>query len=483
MRIQNNVPALNAHRFYGVNQTGLTKSIGKLSSGYRINSAADDAAGLAISEKMRSQIRGLTMASKNAQDGISLIQTAEGGMQEIDNMLQRIRELVVYASNDTQEQNALGTSDRQKIQDEIHQLAKEIDSMSSRVEFNKKVLLDGSQEAAPTNGAVVTALQAAKVSLADNQEAYGNAAAELAVAKESLSKARDAVGGILNDPEVDAALKDLLLGGAATEAGGVLSALASLKLGSVLGAVEKIADITTTAGSYGSAHAALVSAVAVLATVAASSLTNDDKIAIAKVVNALGSSAAAGALGAATSAWSGAYGTVDTAAGSLVTASSNLEAAKAGFVSAQAAYDAAEKTPALYFQIGANANQGIEVSIGSMDTKKLGIGNGDGSGATISVLGLSGRNINPILDKLDTALSYVTSERSKLGAIQNRLEYTQSSLDISAENLTNAESRIRDVDMAKEMSSFTRMNILFQASTAMLAQANALPQGVLQMLG
>ncbi|MDR2357337.1 MAG: hypothetical protein LBD92_04550, partial [Oscillospiraceae bacterium] len=148
MRIQNNVSAINAHRYYGINQSNTTKSIAKLSSGYRINSAADDAAGLAISEKMRAQIRGLTMASKNAQDGISLIQTAEGGLQEIDNMLQRIRELVVYASNDTQDNNAggLGSSygDRQKIQDEINQLTAEIDSMSERVEFNKKKLLNGS---------------------------------------------------------------------------------------------------------------------------------------------------------------------------------------------------------------------------------------------------------------------------------------------------------------------------------------------------
>jgi flagellin len=136
----------------------------------------------------------------------------------------------------------------------------------------------------------------------------------------------------------------------------------------------------------------------------------------------------------------------------------------------------------LYFQVGANSAQGIETSIGSVDTNMLGIGDGYGN-SLIDVMETTGKQTTYQLSVIDSALTYVTSERSKLGALQNRLEYTQSSLDISTENLTNAESRIRDVDMAKEMTQFTKMNILFQASTAMLAQANALPQGVLQMLG
>jgi flagellin len=136
----------------------------------------------------------------------------------------------------------------------------------------------------------------------------------------------------------------------------------------------------------------------------------------------------------------------------------------------------------LYFQVGANASQGISVSIDQIKSNVLEIGDGQGH-ASIDVREDTGKDITAQLDILDDALSYVTTQRSKLGAVQNRMEYTQSSLDISAENLTNAESRIRDVDMAKEMTQFTKMNILFQASTAMLAQANALPQGVLQMLG
>jgi flagellin len=202
MRIQNNVPALNAHRFYGINQAGVTKSIAKLSSGYRINSAADDAAGLAISEKMRAQIRGLTMASKNTQDGISLIQTAEGGLQEIDNMLQRIRELVVYASNDTQENNALGTGDRQKIQDEIDALVAEVDSMSERVEFNKKTLLNGSCGAStdPTKAASVSTARAAYQAAKANVGAYeAQIATDEKNFSDQINKINNLVGNIRTD--------------------------------------------------------------------------------------------------------------------------------------------------------------------------------------------------------------------------------------------------------------------------------------------
>ncbi|MDR1157003.1 MAG: flagellin [Oscillospiraceae bacterium] len=161
---------------------------------------------------------------------------------------------------------------------------------------------------------------------------------------------------------------------------------------------------------------------------------------------------------------------------SLTTAEADLRTAKQDVASAGNG-----GTP-LYFQVGANANQGITVSIDAVTSLELGIGDGNGS-STIDVLADSGTEITNQLDILDEALSYVTTQRSRLGAVQNRMEYTQSSLEISAENLTNAESRIRDVDMAKEMTNFTKMNILYQASTAMLAQANALPQGVLQMLG
>jgi flagellin len=448
MRIQNNVPALNAHRYYGINQAGVTKSIAKLSSGYRINSAADDAAGLAISEKMRAQIRGLTMASKNSQDGMSLIQTAEGGLQEIDNMLQRIRELVVYASNDTQDQaNPTATQgDRKKIQDEINALVEEIDSMSDRVEFNKKKVISGA-----FMGGTDT-----------QQKAYIKEARRFAEAKQALI---EFVGGStwtegVANLFVEAEKNDIKYAATPTEA---------VSVDTVSGVIKQFeslfSDILTTTGG-----AALASGGEVYKKLMA-------------LQSGLPPILTSGTLSVAFASFASAVGVDSGSITGFIGAYNGLAAAvsSGGLDGTRAAVENS-KVGGLYFQVGANANQGIEVKIGAANTALLGIGDGNGK-SYIDTLHSTGKQITYQLDVLDTALSYITSERSKLGAIQNRLEYTQASLDISTENLTNAESRIRDVDMAKEMTQFTKMNILFQASTAMLAQANALPQGVLQMLG
>ncbi|MDR1328271.1 MAG: hypothetical protein LBK23_01565 [Oscillospiraceae bacterium] len=394
MRIQNNVPALNAHRYYGINQAGVTKSIAKLSSGYRINSAADDAAGLAISEKMRAQIRGLTMASKNTQDAISLIQTAEGGMQEIDNMLQRIRELVVYASNDTQEQNAMGTSDRQKIQDEISQLAKEIDSMKERVEFNKKTLLNGSQEAVPASGALAANLDTTTTALLAAKENYLIQETKVETSKEALQKARDTFSNILWDTEVNDALKEL-----STSTAFGATAAAALSYIESIGKASVLESVTTTSGLLAtSTLGALVSALQAQASAinaATATATEAEKVNAAKIVAALGVNYGGGSLGSAITAWSTSITNVTNATTLLTNYRTQLGSAETAKIAAQAAYDAAPKTTALYFQVGANSSQGIEVSIGSMDTKKLGIGLGDGSGTTISVLNVSGRQHQP----------------------------------------------------------------------------------------
>jgi len=275
MRIVNNIMAMNAHRQLVSNQNGISKSIEKLSSGLRINRAGDDAAGLSISEKMRSQIRGLRMASKNAQDGISLIQTAEGALTEVHAILQRMRELVIQAAN-------LGTQkeeDLDALQNEIAELIAEINDISDRTEFNEKKLLDGSY-----TGQV--------------------------------------------------------------------------------------------------------------------------------------------------------------------------------------------------FQIGANEGQTMSVEIGAMSAAALGV-----DGLDVSAFISDSSLIDTALANVDDAIKTVSEERSKLGAYQNRLEHTIANLDNAAENLQAAESRIRDVDMAYEMMNFTKFQILQQASTAMLAQANLAPQSVLQLLG
>jgi flagellin len=276
MRINNNLMALNTHRQLAINNTATAKSLEKLSSGYRINRAGDDAAGLAISEKMRGQIRGLNQASRNAQDGISLIQTAEGALTETHAILQRMRELAVQAASDT---NA--TADRTAIKNELTQLHSEITRIANNTEFNTKKLI-------------------------------------------------------------------------------------------------------------GSAAPATV-----------------------------------------------------------------------------------------VLQVGANAGQEIKLAFTNMQASATKIN----IKASADLLVTAQSTAEALITKVDTAITNVSSERAKLGAIQNRLEHTIKNVDTAAENLQAAESRIRDVDMAKEMMEFTKQNILQQAATAMLAQANMVPQSVLQLLG
>ncbi len=280
MRINNNIMAMNANRQLGINNTSLAKSLEKLSSGYRINRAGDDAAGLSISEKMRAQIRGLQMASKNAQDGISLIQTAEGALDEVHSILQRMRELAVQAANDTNVE-----VDRDAIQKEVNELIDELDRIARDTQFNEQTLLNG--------------------------------------------------------------------------------------------------DLETTSGTSG-------------------------------------------------------------------------------------------VTGGLVFHIGANEDQNIRLGIGDMSASGLQVKDVDVT---------SQSDANSAITTINDAIKTVSEERSKLGAYQNRLEHTIKNLDNAAENLQAAESRIRDVDMAKEMMEFTKQSILQQAATAMLAQANQVPQSVLKLLG
>jgi flagellin len=450
----------------------MTKSVAKMSSGFRINSAADDAAGLAISEKMRAQIRGLTMASKNAQDGVSLIQTAEGGMQEIDNMVQRIRELVVYASNDTQEHNAYGSGDRQKIQDEINQLVQEIDSMADRVEFNKKKVINGECAGLPADAAsLLYGLKTAKVDLRKAQGEQGAAIKNLRDASVGVQSARDIAYSILTNPDINKLMTSISLVDSSADN---LVQVATGAINDLRVALDGVTD----SDALTDIDAEISAAVDALKDFTSANHVTKAAENAATALSDIGDSLDT-AINTTLDASLGGYA---TAQAEYVTANAGVTAAQTKLTNAQAAIDGAQKTGGLYFQVGANATQGVQVYIGSLKTDWLNIGDGNGV-STISVLDDTGADVTSTLDNLDFALSYVTKERSKLGAAQNRLEYTMNSLDISAENLTAAESRIRDVDMAKEMTNFAKLNILFQASTAMLAQANAMPQGVLQLLG
>ncbi len=363
MRIQNNMMAMNTHRQMGVNQTAQAKSTEKLSSGFRINRAGDDAAGLSISEKMRGQIRGLNRASANAQDGISLIQAAEGALQETHSILQRVRELAVQGANDV---NA--TEDRVAIKGEIDQLGLELDRIATSTNFNGKFILSGAYENPADLGGV----------------------------------------GSTDGDNIPEELKAL----------GVEFVSAGLNI-----------------------------------QVGANALQNDViKLNITGVT-----------------------------AKDLLNNSSEVMWAdtdvKDGFDSATEGFQ-----PEAYAEQGAGAlgfdnaktetASGTEVNIAGFQALVNVI---DGKTAN------EGKTLDPTSER-KTGIALVNEIRSNLGAVQNRLEHTVSNVDTIAENMQSAESRIRDVDMAKEMMSFTKNNVLNQAATAMLAQANQAPQSVLSLI-
>ncbi len=469
MVVNTNVLALNAHRALKGTGNMQSKASSRLSSGLRINSAADDAAGLAISEKMRAQIRGLDMASKNAQDSISLVQTAEGGMQEIDNMLQRIRELVVQASNDTNEWELQSGGDRQKIQDEISQLVSEVDSMAGRVEFNKKKLINGNFAA--------TALDSSNGPTTQN--AFVNSRFMLDNAITNMTDAKTEINRVLNNP-TSSGFGGILDALKSTEEyrTGVITKLVDDAIAEVANVVDKARGIASTgAGSAQASVTVLTNSLSLSTTTLSSRLQ-----ALVSAVGAQGTVSVAGYTAQLiTNLQSAVTGSLSAALSTYATAVDTVKQATASFNIAKANYDKAPKVEGLFFQVGANAQQRLEMSINSVNSNFLGIGDGKGK-TSIDVVRSSGRDITDILTTMDRALSYVTDERSKLGALQNRLEFTIKSLDISSENLSASESRIRDTDMAKEMMNLTRANVLQQAGTSMLAQANQAPQSVLQLL-
>ncbi|MGO4180749.1 flagellin [Paenibacillus sp. TAF43_2] len=452
MIINHNIAALNTHRQLSTNTAATSKSIEKLSSGLRINRAGDDAAGLAISEKMRGQIRGLDMASKNGQDGISLIQTAEGALNETHSILQRMRELAVQSSNDTNT-----ASDRGELQKEINQLTAEIDRIGTTTEFNTKKLLNGGASVAGTvagagtgAGAIsilggtgdtkvgaLTQITAATVATADNvatdatsfttSGTLGNASA-MTVNGITFSFGTTDTGQNVLDK-----INEANIGVKATINGAGKLELTSTTVGSksnmtvtgatgdfaITGTVNQGVDATITGGASYTADGNTIT---------------------------IQSGAQEGLQLQINSAFTGTGNTVDVS----VTANGGLN-----------------------FQIGANEGQNMYVSVGDMRATALGVNQIDVNNAT---------SANTAITTINNAIEKVSGERSKLGAYQNRLEHTINNLNTSSENLTAAESRVRDVDMAKEMMNQTKNNILAQAAQAMLAQANQQPQGVLQLL-
>lgn len=446
MRINNNIMALNAHRQLSINNTNTQKSLEKLSSGYRINRAGDDAAGLAISEKMRAQIRGLNMASKNAQDGISLIQTAEGALTEVHAILQRMRELAVQASNDTNNDD-----DRGQIQKEIDQLISEIDRIGNTTEFNTKKLINGG---ANVSGTVGTDLEGyVKIVGGTGDTKVG---ASVTITGITLATAATATKtGAFSDGAVGSGLDITINGTKFSFAAGetienVLKTINDAGLGVVATADGDDLVLTTTA--EGSSATLVTDAEGTIET-----HTGTD----AEII--LGGGEQYSAQGNVITIQSGSAKGLQLE----VLQSINLTSPTDNTITV-------DNNGTLNFMIGANEGQMMNIGINDMRAAALGV-----QGIKVTDSASASASVTTIQKAIDT----VSSERSKLGAYQNRLEHTIKNLDTSAENLQAAESRIRDVDMAKEMMEFTKQNILQQAATAMLAQANMAPQTVLKLLG
>ena len=387
MIINTNVAALNSYNQLSQTNNNMQKSLERLSSGSRINRAADDAAGLAISEKMNSQTRGLAQAQRNAQDGISMIQTAEGALKETHSILQRMRELSVQSANDTNTGD-----DRAEIQKEIDQLSQEITRIGETTEFNTKALLDG--EFAGTFQIGANEGQNMEVSVNDMRANALDVSDQATEATGAATGSAIAGGGKFSTDKLsDDELADLNSTSVASSATHVLKN----EEGSVVGFSEdgKTYNILNNAEDFDS--------------VAAGSTGSDASIDLTFTNEVAG------------------------------TLSVDEELSASG-------------TTATY-----NAETGLNVSTQEKADKAI--------------------------TTLDEAIKTVSAERSKLGAVQNRLDHTINNLSASEENLTAANSRIKDVDMAKEMMNMSKQQILSQAGTAMLAQANQMPQGVLQLLG
>ena len=469
MVVQHNLTAMNSNRMLGINTKTQAKSTEKLSSGYKINRAADDAAGLSISEKMRKQIRGLTQASSNAQDGISAVQTAEGALNEVQDMLQRMNELAVKAANGTNSMD-----DRSYIQNEIDQLTTEIDRVAETTKFNETYLLKGNKQDPKEytasyqinrlkTGQDIFTADGTKLTTDTDLDAAITAGKDIYTAAPTSSKATSTNTGLtLNYTGGDlTAAKTLTYDGTNWKDGTNTADLAAL-------------GIAITAGTAANGDKINISA----ATAGTKATEANYTAAPGKLYDADGNKISANAMDS--------YFDIDAATGNA-----SLKTGKKLYTDAQgttlldtadiANYVATSQsktaTLTLKLHVGADAtdNNQISLDIDAMSADGLGVKN-------LKVDGADDTNAKNAIDTIKAAIQTVSTQRSALGAVQNRLEHTINNLDNVVENTTSAESQIRDTDMATEMVKYSNNNILSQAGQAMLAQANQSNQGVLSLL-
>ena len=486
MVVQHNMQAANANRMLGVTTSAQSKSTEKLSSGYKINRAADDAAGLTISEKMRKQIRGLDKASSNAQDGVSAVQTAEGALTEVHSMLQRMNELATQAANGTNSQD-----DRSAIQDEVDQLTTEIDRVAETTKFNEIYLLKGDSE----GGTKTEKLAAHDAGLAGTLVDNGDTATFT-------------VKGLKQGGQVNIAGKSYTVDGitaptssAITHTAGTAGTKAAetLTLTGMTAKLDGTATFTIDGTDY-TINVAKDDDADAIGTKLAAALNGkiDDgvsgKYAVTNNNGVLTFEASAtGTAGrslAATSTYKApenAKSVTDiynlmkdelTTASSIGTdtAATVTSDGKGTFTITKGSVNVADSL-SFNLHVGADADMTnkINVNIETMNSSYLGI-------KGLNVTDKTGTAATYAIDAIADAVSKVSSQRSSLGAVQNRLEHTIDNLDNISENTSSAESRIRDTDMAKEMVNYSKNNILAQAGQSMLAQANQSNQGVLSLL-
>ncbi len=494
MVVQHNLTAMNSNRMLGLTASTQVKSTEKLSSGYKINRAADDAAGLAISEKMRKQIRGLTQASSNAQDGISAVQTAEGALTEVHDMLQRMNELAVKAANGTNSE-----SDRTAIQQEIDQLTTEIDRVAETTKFNETYLLKGDSQAAretsysydkfatkSTATATFTADKVTGLNVSFSQASTVDTA-NMAAINEFVKALKSSGISVtakstwnVNNGSVSTNTYSVALNGEAAQRFTLTTTSATSSVYTVyntagvsLGTIT-VSGYTLTATSstnYSNTvvfNATQVTAVASTGVSATYYDKDGNKIAANELNNYFtttytGKSDNTGTVYALASA-----PTVYDAVGNVATLNAS-EVANARDIAGSLQ---------LKLHVGADAtsNNQITMNLRTMSAKGLGI-------AGLRIDGTDDVNSLDAIERIKSAITKVSAQRSELGAVQNRLEHTINNLDNVVENTTSAESAIRDTDMASEMVKYSNNNILSQAGQAMLAQANQSNQGVLSLLG
>lgn len=490
MRIQHNIMALNSNRQLGVNNSAVARSLEKLSSGYRINRAGDDAAGLAISEKMRAQIKGLEAASDNSQDAISLVQTAEGGLQEVHSMLNRMTELATKSANGTYTDDV----DRKALQDEISALKDEINRIADGTDFNGIKLLDGSMgvgTAGVTYKAAKDATGTAAGGLKNDVNFTLSAPADYSVKVSSAAAGGEAIKWNGNTLEItldstkkyDQEALDHLIGGVSgtpddvagklkltidntiefnAAGAGTIATAAQLKSEAAVQAKYSNGGVTFTANKAG-VDIRNIDFDGTTVGISISGTNGDIKIGFDATKN---------------------YTAADVNK-MLSEAGTGLTASFEGTMSGATLNGLTDG--ALNGGAGLSAGGGLTLQIGdtndSYNQLELGIGDMHVNALDLSSVDISTRDgASAAMAKIKTAINTVSTSRGKLGAIQNRLEHTINNLGVTTENITSAESRIRDVDMAKEMMNYTKNSVLVQSAQAMLAQANQQPQSILQLL-